>query len=110
MHRDISTRNIFLKKQIANGIEILVPKIGDFGFSVQLNDVENMTQIYRNTRVGTRGYMAPEILDNQPYNYQTDIFSIGVIAFKMLYNDFPLEGKTTDEIKANLKNGKLLFV
>lgn len=36
--------------------------------------------------------MAPEILKLEQYNYQVDIWSLGVVLFAMLYFDFPFNG------------------
>ena len=33
--------------------------------------------------VGTAGYMAPEILKNEPYDEKVDVYSCGVIFFNM---------------------------
>ena len=36
-----------------------------------------------NSRVGTLLYMAPEILDGQPYNHRADIWSLGCILYEL---------------------------
>ena len=36
------------------------------------------------TRVGTRGYIAPEILHGKKYTHKADIFTAGIILFIML--------------------------
>ena len=36
-------------------------------------------------RCGTPGYVAPEILNDEPYGCKVDIFSLGVILFTLFY-------------------------
>jgi len=39
---------------------------------------------------GTKPYMAPEMLNQEGiYSYPIDIWSLGVLAFKILTNEFP---------------------
>ena len=76
-HRDLKLENILLDK--SNDIKII-----DFGVA-QNEDVSGVNR----TKVGTIGYMAPELLANQPYNGQAvDIFSLGVILF-IIYDGHP---------------------
>lgn len=49
-------------------------KIIDLGLSDKINDKTC-------SRVGTLGYMAPEILNEEPYTEKADVFSIGVVLF-----------------------------
>jgi len=55
-HRDIKSKNILVKK---DGSCV----IADFGLAVRYNSENNEVDIAPNTRVGTRRYMAPEVLD-----------------------------------------------
>ena len=45
----------------------------------------------RTTHVGTRGYQAPELLLDRPYDLTSDIFSVGVILFMLLAGYPPFE-------------------
>jgi len=49
------------------------------------------------TECGTRGYMAPEILEGQPYGYESDIFAAGVILFIMLAGFPPFQYATAQD-------------
>ena len=64
--RDINDGNIFLTK---NGII----KLGGFHFSKKFEKFSFKKKVF-----GTH-YLSPEIVKNEPYNYKTDIWSLGVI-------------------------------
>lgn len=89
IHRDIKPKNILL----TNSRRIL--KIADFGFARKSKD-----QSLYDTICGSPLYMAPEIMGNNYYNKQTDLWSIGMILFEMLYGFHPFHNcKTIPELK-----------
>ena len=57
--------------------------------------------------VGTLGYMAPEVLKynegEKMYNYKSDIFSFGVLIYKVLYAQDLFSGSNKEEIYNNNK-------
>jgi serine/threonine-protein kinase ULK/ATG1 len=89
IHRDIKPRNILL----TNSKKTL--KIADFGFARYSND----NSLY-DTICGSPLYMAPEIMKNKGYNIQTDLWSIGMILYEMLYGFHPYHScKSIQELK-----------
>ncbi|XP_071973532.1 serine/threonine-protein kinase Nek11-like isoform X2 [Engystomops pustulosus] len=70
MHRDLKTKNIFLKEGLL--------KIGDFGVSRILAPSDMATTI-----TGTASYMSPEVFSNTGYNTKSDIWSLGCILYEM---------------------------
>ncbi len=70
LHRDIKGQNIFIAKN--NSL-----KLGDFGIARVLN----MTHDKARTVVGTPYYLSPEIIENKPYSFKSDIWSIGAVLY-----------------------------
>ena len=94
-HRDIKLENILMTKNY----EI---KIIDFGFGMY--NPENKLQ---NFFCGTPNYMAPEIAFKRPYNGQkADLWSLGVLVYKLFCADFPFKGKNEKELYKSIERGK----
>lgn len=51
---------------------------------------------------GTPGYMAPEILFRQNHGCCSDIFSIGIVAYEMMFNKLPFKCETRKEYGESL--------
>ncbi|KAJ8712049.1 hypothetical protein PYW07_004891 [Mythimna separata] len=81
-HRDIKSKNILVKR---NG----QCAIADFGLAVRYVAERNEVDIAPNTRVGTRRYMAPEVLDEKldVSNFEAfkmaDMYSLGLVLWEM---------------------------
>ena len=85
IHRDLKPQNIFIKFISSNKKDFIV-KLGDFGISRQYQQKDFSTII------GTREYMAPEIIYSGK-NYdptKCDLWSIGVIIYYLKFNEIPL--------------------
>lgn len=76
MHRDLKTANILLHDGIC--------KIADFGLSKNVG-VGNMAR----SSVGTPLTNAPEIIEGKEYGFEADIWSIGVVFYRILYGFYP---------------------
>lgn len=79
IHRDIKPRNILLTGNRR------VLKIADFGFSKFTDGT------LHDTICGSPMYMAPEIMKRLNYNEQTDLWSVGMILYEMLYGYHPYD-------------------
>ncbi len=96
IHRDIKPENILLDKN--NNL-----KLCDFGWSKEINVGK------RSTFCGTVEYMAPEIIDNENYDFSVDIWSLGILLYEMLFGYSPFRGSSLKDIVINIKEGNLIF-
>ena len=62
-----------------------IPKICDYGISRVLDN--GIAQ----TNIGTGEYKAPEVVYKDDYDNKSDLFSIGVMMYQLLFNEYPFE-------------------
>jgi serine/threonine-protein kinase len=98
VHRDIKPDNIFVS---ASGSY----KLGDFGIA---RTIEKTTAGL--SRKGTFSYMAPEIYNGKEYGFEADIYSLGIVLYKMLNNNrdpflpaYPAPVRYSDKMDSMLK-------
>jgi serine/threonine protein kinase len=84
IHRDIKPGNIMLSKSGET-------KVGDFGASFQQRHGSETTQI---TGIGSPAYMSPEQIRMETLNQQTDIYSLGVVMYRLLTGRLPFDASS----------------
>ena len=72
VHRDCKPENILLDDKGHL-------RISDLGLALQMSDGKVACG-----RVGTTGYMAPEVIKNDKYTYSPDFFAMGCIIYEMI--------------------------
>ncbi|MEM7738731.1 MAG: serine/threonine-protein kinase [Deinococcota bacterium] len=92
LHRDIKPANVFLDHDGT-------PKLADFGTGIYQNEQQD-------ERAGTVYYMPPEIFLGEPSSVQSDIYSLGVLAYEVLTHRRPFDGDDYE----NVKNAHLFSV
>ena len=101
MHRDLKPQNILFD----DDFETL--KIIDFNFSTRLEHDD-----LAKTLCGSPLYMAPELLDRdcESYTWKTDLWSVGIILYEMLYSKNPyFDIKNVIKLSRVLKTRKIVF-
>ncbi|KAK1171322.1 interferon-induced, double-stranded RNA-activated protein kinase-like isoform X1 [Acipenser oxyrinchus oxyrinchus] len=78
IHRDLKPRNIFLSEDDKI-------KIGDFGLATEIINENDGNSLQRTKRTGTVSYMSPEQENQNKYENEVDIFSLGLILFELLW-------------------------
>nr|CCA20100.1 protein kinase putative [Albugo laibachii Nc14] len=76
MYRDVKLENIVLD---VNGY----PKLVDFGLSK--SDATHWEASKSTTICGSMEYMAPELIERQPYHQAVDIWSFGILMYELLF-------------------------
>ncbi|XP_059055071.1 TGF-beta receptor type-1 isoform X2 [Achroia grisella] len=81
-HRDLKSKNILVKSN-------LTCVIGDLGLAVRHNVASDSVDVPSTNRVGTKRYMAPEVLDEtmdtrqfDPYK-RSDVYSFGLVLWEI---------------------------
>lgn len=92
-HRDIKSDNILFNHQG-------VLKLADFGFSRILDENAKIEG-----QMGSPVYMAPEMLENKPYGYKADIWSLGCVFYEMVFNECPFVANTISGILKKIYKG-----
>ena len=94
MHRDLKSANIFLVKDKHQC------KIGDMNVSKVIKE-----KVLR-TQTGTPYYASPEVWNDNPYSYKSDLWSIGCVIYELCELKPPFHGKDLDELYENVCKGK----
>ncbi len=85
IHRDIKPANVFLDDRGR-------VKVGDFG--VARLEGSELTQ--SGIGIGTPGYTAPEVLRGGVADTRSDVFALGVLAYRALTGERPFDGATRE--------------
>lgn len=97
VHCDIKPNNFLL-----GGPKGQTVKLADFGMTCKMPN-----RGYLTSHCGTAPYMSPEVVARKPYNFKTDVWSMGVTAYVLLYGDFPYLPKvfTPQAMKEQILHG-----
>jgi serine/threonine protein kinase len=98
VHRDLKLQNVLLERD-----DLSVVAITDFGLS---------RLIERDVALGASGtapYMSPEQILHQPQNVELDIWSLGVILFRLATGEFPFYDDNRDAMNDLICDGEVLW-
>jgi tRNA A-37 threonylcarbamoyl transferase component Bud32 len=96
IHRDLKPSNVMVDDDGE-------PRIMDFGLAKR--DAEEITMTVDGQILGTPAYMSPEQAGGQSHwtDRRTDVYSLGVILFRMLTGDLPFRGNAQMQVFQRLK-------
>ena len=93
VHRDIKPENILL----TDVSDTSAPIISDFGYSQHLKEGQTLKKF-----VGTKKYVAPEVLDGQAYSFPVDIWGFGILLYVLIADRTPFPLAQPSMTKKNL--------
>ena len=97
IHGNLKLDNILIKFEKG----IISPFLSDYGKKAALDD--RLTIMQSSTH-----YSAPELLIGDDYDYKVDLWSIGIILYRLYFNEFPFNGDTQVAIFNDIKRKKHL--
>jgi tetratricopeptide (TPR) repeat protein len=96
VHRDIKAQNVMREE---GGRVVLM----DFGAGQVVGDSAAAGRI-----TGTPLYLAPEVLDGRDATVRSDIYSLGVLLYHLVTNDYPIRARTLDDLRlAHAENRRI---
>lgn len=98
VHRDLKPQNLLIKDGKI--------KIADFGLSTNTESHTDLMQ----TMCGSPLYMSPEIIERQKYTAKSDLWSIGIIMYQLIYHTHPFQKcKNFTELQQKIQNESIVY-
>jgi tRNA A-37 threonylcarbamoyl transferase component Bud32 len=97
VHRDLKLDNIFL---IDNADDPSQPKVKLLDWGIAKVISANARHTIEGQLVGTPQYLSPEQARGAAVSPQTDVYSLGVMAYELFLEQLPFEAETSAEIMA----------
>tara|TARA_Y100000590_G_scaffold348188_1_gene399089 strand:- start:1953 stop:3278 length:1326 start_codon:yes stop_codon:yes gene_type:complete len=97
IHRDLKLQNIL----VTDSLDIVIT---DFGFA---RYIDNDCLI--KTLCGSPMYMAPEILVKKAYNNKSDLWSVGVIFYELLFSKTPFRANNMLDLMNKVKRNEVII-
>jgi len=94
LHRDLKSQNLFL-----TGSGRL--RIGDFGIAKVLDS----TNAFAKTTIGTPYYLSPEICQERPYSWSSDVWALGCILFEVAALRVPFDAPNIRALVTKITRG-----
>mmetsp|Transcript_67785 Transcript_67785/g.196007 ORF Transcript_67785/g.196007 Transcript_67785/m.196007 type:complete len:288 (+) Transcript_67785:157-1020(+) len=91
IHRDLKSLNLMLLHPVKDDQSVPHIKLADFGFA--RIEERAMTQ-----GVGTKHWMAPEVLKGTDYTTKADVFSFAMVAFEVAFRHVPFESLDAHQV------------
>ena len=93
IHRDVKAQNVMREPE---GRVVLM----DFGTGLDRADSTETTGL-----AGTPLYLAPEVIEGGAATVQSDLYSVGVLLYRLATGDFPIEGRTLRDVRREHAEG-----
>lgn len=100
LHRDLKSLNLMLLDEVKDAVSLPEIKLADFGFARAYED-SSMTQC-----VGTKHWMAPEVMNSTQYTGKADIFSFAMVTYEVVRRLVPFEELDPSDVARALSKGQ----
>src|SRR6185369_8832203 len=101
VHRDLKPENVFLVWDDEDGAD--VAKVVDFGIAKFTESMGPTSATRTGSVLGTPYYMSPEQARGlRTVDYRSDLWSVGVIAFRCMTGRLPFEGEAVGDVLVKL--------
>ena len=82
-------------------------KLFDFGLARILEDAPSYSDktYVMSGKTGSLRYMAPEVVNKQPYNYKVDVYSFGIILWEILSGKKSFQGLSEEQFLSSVVAG-----
>jgi len=106
IHRDLKPDNVFLVRDDEDGSEVV--KVVDFGIAKMVDAPPEESATNTGNVVGTPYYMSPEQARGlKTLDQRSDLWSVGVIAFRCMVGRLPFRGDAVGDVLVNLCTGPI---
>ncbi len=92
IHGDIKPANILFRENC--------PLLTDFGISHRIEPKKEV-EVGSGELYASPTYASPELIQGKPFDYRTDLYSLGIMMYEMLMGEKPFRGDTEIETIAN---------
>lgn len=96
LHRDFKSQNLFLTASDRL-------RVGDFGISKVLDS----TVAFAKTAIGTPYYLSPEICQEKPYSFSSDVWALGCVLFEMAALRVPFDAQNIQSLVQKITRGPM---
>lgn len=90
VHRDLKPENVMVRAEDG------CLKLMDFGIAQILDQQQKLT--LTGQLLGSPAYMAPELINGQPIDARTDLFSISILLYQLATGTLPFSGRNPHEV------------
>jgi NIMA (never in mitosis gene a)-related kinase len=96
LHRDLKSQNLFLTSSDRL-------RVGDFGISKVLEN----TAAFARTAIGTPYYLSPEICQEKPYSFGSDVWALGCVLYEMAALKVPFDAQNLQALVQKIVRGPM---